>query len=139
MKYNFNINDIYNNLYMDTLEMVKLRAQFTLKFKLTKKNVAYIKTTQNEMKEIGVDIFSISRNMVNTMAGIKGIDIWVNFTEDEDGSVIAEIRSSKYNINPIAVKYGGGGHKAASGATLKNFDEADKMLEDLNKLTEEGK
>lgn len=139
MKYNFNINDIYNNLYMDTLEMVKLRAQFTLKFKLTEKNVAYIKTTQNEMKEIGVDIFSISRNMVNTMAGIKGIDIWVNFTEDEDGSVIAEIRSSKYNINPIAVKYGGGGHKAASGATLKNFDEADKMLEDLNKLTEEGK
>lgn len=139
MKYNFNINDIYNNLYMDTLEMVKLRAQFTLKFKLTEKNVAYIKTTQNEMKEIGVDIFSISRNMVNTMAGIKGIDIWVNFTEDEDGSVIAEIRSSKYNINPIAVKYGGGGHKAASGATLRNFDEADKMLDDLNKLTEEGK
>ena len=139
MKYNFNINDIYNNLYMDTLEMVKLRAQFTLKFKLTDKNVAYIKTTQEEMKEIGVDIFSISRNMVNTMAGIKGIDIWVNFTEDEDGSVIAEIRSSKYNINPIAVKYGGGGHKGASGATLKGFEEADKMLEDLGKLTEEGK
>lgn len=138
LKYNFNINEIYNHLYTDTLEMVKLRAQFTLKFKLTENNVAYIKTTQEEMKEYNVDIFSISRNMVNTMAGIKGINIWVNFTEDTDGKVIAEIRSSKYNINNIAVKYGGGGHKAASGATLKNFEEADMMLKDLNELAKEG-
>lgn len=138
LKHNFNINEIYNHLYTDTLEMVKLRAQFTLKFKLTDNNVAYIKTTQEEMKEYNVDIFSISRNMVNTMAGIKGINIWVNFTEDVDGRVIAEIRSSKYNINNIAVKYGGGGHKAASGATLKNFDEADMMLNDLNELAKEG-
>ena len=138
LKHNFNINEIYNHLYTDTLEMVKLRAQFTLKFKLTDENVAYIKTTQEEMKEYNVDIFSISRNMVNTMAGIKGINIWVNFTEDIDGRVIAEIRSSKYNINNIAVKYGGGGHKAASGATLKNFEEADMMLNDLNELAKEG-
>ena len=139
MKYDFSITDIYNNLYLDTLEMVKLRAEFTLKFKLTEQNVAYIKTTQDEIKKAGVDIFSISRNMVNTMAGIKGIDIWVNFTEDKDGSVVCEIRSSKYNINPIAVKYGGGGHKAASGATLKNFDEADMLLNDLNLLILENK
>ena len=138
LKHNFNINEIYNHLYTDTLEMVKLRAQFTMKFKLTDDNVAYIKTTQEEMKEYNVDIFSISRNMVNTMAGIKGINIWVNFTEDIDGRVIAEIRSSKYNINNIAVKYGGGGHKAASGATLKNFGEADMMLNDLNELAKEG-
>ena len=45
---------------------------------------------------------------------------------------------NKYNINNIAVKYGGGGHKAASGATLKNFDEADMMLNDLNELAKEG-
>lgn len=139
MKYDFSITDIYNNLYLDTLEMVKLRAEFTLKFKLTEQNVAYIKTTQDEIQKAGVDIFSISRNMVNTMAGIKGIDIWVNFTEDKDGSVVCEIRSSKYNINPIAVKYGGGGHKAASGATLKNFDETDMLLNDLNLLILENK
>lgn len=134
LKYKFNITEIYNNLYTDTLEMVKLRAMFTLKFKLTENNVAYIKTTQEEIMQTGVDIFSISRNMVNTMAGIKGIDIWVNFTEDKDGSVVCEIRSSKYNINPIAVKYGGGGHKAASGATLKNFEEADLLLKDLDEM-----
>ena len=77
--------------------------------------------------------------MVNTMAGIKGIDVWANFTEDVDGSVVCEIRSSKYNINPIAEKYGGGGHKAASGCTVKNFDVAYKLLEDLNNLVKENK
>lgn len=137
MKYNFDTNEIYNNLYLDTIDMVKLRAQFTLKFKLTEENVAYIITTQEEMKDYGVDLFSISRNMVNTMAGIKGIDIWANFTEDSDGSVVCEFRSSKYNINPIAEKYGGGGHKAASGCTLSSLSVVDEVLEEFNKLARE--
>ena len=138
MKYNFDTNEIYNNLYLDTLDMVRLRAKFVLKFKLTEENVAYIVTTQEEMKEYGVDIFSVSRNMVNTMSGIKGIDVWANFTEDSDGSVFCEIRSSKYNVNGIAEKYGGGGHKAASGCCVKSLDVAMELLEDLNNLVREN-
>ena len=138
MKYKFDTNEIYNNLYLDNIDMVKLRAKFTLKFKLTSENVAYIITTQEEMKEYGVDLFSISRNMVNTMAGIRGIDIWANFTEDVDGSVVCEFRSSKYNINPIAEKYGGGGHKAASGCTLDSLNDIDDVLEEFNKLVREN-
>ena len=75
--------------------------------------------------------------MVGTMAEIRGIDIWVNFTETEDG-VLCEIRSSKYNINPVAVKYGGGGHKKASGATVADREEAMRMLADLDKMAEAG-
>ena len=83
-----------------------------------------------------MDIFSISCGMVGTMSDIKGIDIWVNFTETEKG-VLCELRSSKYNINPIAVKYGGGGHAKASGATVKNRETAMAMLHDMELLTEE--
>ena len=85
---------------------------------------------------MNMDIFSISRGMVGTMSDIKGIDIWVNFTETEKG-VLCELRSSKYNINPIAVKYGGGGHAKASGATVKNRETAMAMLHDMELLTEE--
>ena len=67
------------------------------------------------------------------MGDIRGIDSWVNFTETEEG-VLCEIRSSKYNINQIATKYGGGGHAKASGATLKNREEAMSLLADLNNL-----
>ena len=73
--------------------------------------------------------------MVNTMSDIKGIDTWANFTETENG-VLCEIRSSKHNINKIAVKYGGGGHLKASGATLKDREEAMALLNDLINITE---
>ena len=69
------------------------------------------------------------------MSDIRGVDIWVNFTESPDG-VLCEIRSSKYNINPVAVAHGGGGHAKASGATLKNYGEAMELLSELDKMTE---
>lgn len=131
MKQDFSTNEIFSNLYADDFSFIRLRAQFILKIKFTDYRVAYIYTDKEEAKSYGVDTFTISRSMVATMSDIRGVDIWVNFTETDAG-VLAELRSSKFNINPIAVKYGGGGHAKASGATLKNYDEAMSMLEDLN-------
>lgn len=134
MEQKFNTNDIYSNLYADELHAIQLRAKFVLKITLTDAPVSYIYTTLDEANSYGADTFTISRGMVNTMGDIKGIDIWVNFTETENG-VLCELRSSKYNINPVAVKYGGGGHQKASGATVKDRAEAMAMLEDLIALT----
>jgi len=88
---------------------------------------------REEFQELGADIFTVSRGMVNTMADIKNVAIWVNFTESETG-VLCEIRSNKYNINPIAVKYGGGGHAKASGATVADRETAMAMLRDLDEM-----
>ena len=129
----FDTGEVYAGLYADDFEHVKLRAQFILKINFTDCKVAYIYTTKEELATYGVSTFTISRGMVGTMGDLRGVDIWVNFTETDEG-VLAELRSSKYNINPVAVKYGGGGHQKASGATLKDRDEAMKMLEDLNEI-----
>ncbi len=137
MERRFSTSDIYKVLYADELANVQLRAKFTLRIQLTDNRVGYIYTTRDEVSEYGRDPYFLSRGMVNVMSDIKGIDSWVNFTETED-SVLCEIRSNKYNINPIAVKYGGGGHKKASGATLKTRDEAMLLLADLNALSEEN-
>lgn len=133
----FKATDIYTNLYRDDLKMVRLRATFTLKSKFTEQNVGYIYTDYEEFKTYGVSSFTISRGMVNVMSEIKGVDIWVNFTETED-AVLCEVRSTKYNINQIAVKYGGGGHLLASGATLKDKKEAMDFLNDLDQLVIKG-
>ena len=128
-------NEIYRNLYASDYEQMKLRAQFVLKIQFTAKNVAYIYTTLDEIKSYPADLFGISRGMVSTMSDIKGVDIWVNFTETDNG-VLCELRSSRFNINPIAVKYGGGGHAKASGATVKDRAEAMAMLADLDAMME---
>ena len=136
LKYNFDFNEIYNNLYIEDIELVKLRAQMVMNFKISDKGVAYLINTQEDVKKYNTDIFTISRGMVNVMAGIKGIDIWANFTEEENGKVIVELRSSKYNVNQIAVKYGGGGHKFASGATVDNLSVVKNIIKDLEGIME---
>ena len=133
----FDTADIYRNLYSDELFFIQLRAKFVLRINVTPDRVGYIYTTKEEAAEYGADSFTLSRGLVNVMSEVKGIDSWVNFTETESG-VLCEIRSSLYNINPIAVKYGGGGHQMASGATLKDREEAMSLLEDLNALGREG-
>ena len=134
MEQEFDTNEIYRNLYADDFSKIRLKASFVLKIRFTDCNVAYIYTTKEEMAELGVDTFTVSRGMVGTMSDIRGVDIWVNFTETEQG-VLCELRSSKYNINPIAVKYGGGGHAKASGACVASKEIAMQMLSDLDALT----
>ena len=133
----FSTNDIYKNLYSDDLANVKLRAHFVSKIQVTEAGVGYIYTTKEEADSLPADTFTISRGMVNTMSDIRGIDTWVNFTETESG-VLCEIRSSRYNINTVAVKWGGGGHKKASGATLKSREDAMALLSDLNQINSEA-
>lgn len=137
MKTPIDTGEIYSNLYRDELSKIQARAAFTLKIVDTGRGVTYIYTTKEEAEASGLDTFSISRGMVGTMSEIRGIHSWVNFTETDDG-VLCEIRSAKYNINPIAVSHGGGGHQKASGATLKDKDEAMAVVSELCALGEQA-
>ena len=131
------LNEIYRNLYADDFDYKRLRAQYTMKVRFTKNKVAYIYSTKEELEKAGSDVFAISRGMVNVMADIRGVDIWVNFTETADG-ILCELRSSSRSVVHIAVKYGGGGHEKACGATVPTRDEAMKMLDDLDSLAGEN-
>ena len=133
MKQDFDAGSIYAQLYADDFSSVQLRAKFVLKIQFTKDKVAYIYTTKEELASYNADTFTISRGMVNTMSDIRDVDIWVNFTETED-KVLVEIRSSKYTVQPVAVKYGGGGHAKACGASVKDRETAMALLEDLNAI-----
>ncbi len=133
MEQGFDTNEIFRDLYADSYENKRLKAQFILKVQFTPHKVAYIYTTKEEFDSLGLDTFTVSRGMVNTMADMKGVGIWVNFTETEKG-VLCELRSGDLNINPVAVKYGGGGHAKASGATVPDRETAMDMLHDLDAL-----
>ena len=135
MEQKFDTNEVFRNLYADSYESKKLKAQFILKIQFTPGNTAYIYTTKEEFAQYGADLFTISRGMTNTMADMKGVDIWANFTESENG-ILCELRSSVHNIQPIAVKYGGGGHAKACGATVADKETVMAMLADLDRIGE---
>ena len=134
-EYDFLPTDIYNVLYADDLSAVQMRAKFVQKICVTPKGNGYIYNTAQDVAESGLTEFAVSRGMVGVMTDIKGMDSWVNFTETADG-VQCELRSRKYNINPVAVKYGGGGHQKASGCIVPDRATAMQLLADIDALTE---
>ena len=138
LEYPFDTNVIFRDLYADDIENKKRKAQFILKTQFTPNRVAYIYTTREELEQMNISTFTASRGMVNTMADIRGTDIWVNFTETGEG-VLCELRSAGPNINPVAKKYGGGGHAKASGAIVPDYETAMAMLQDLDKMIGETK
>ena len=127
------LNGLYYNLYAEEFEDIIAKADNMHKIKFTENKVAYIYTAKADLPKNGDAAPIVSTGLVGLMKDIKGVNIWINFTESDDG-VHCELRSNKYNINPIATKYGGGGHKKASGCTVPDKATAMKLLDDLNAL-----
>lgn len=67
---------------------------------------------------------------MNILSNIQGIKAWVFFIEEED-QIRVRLRSKGPVINEIAAKYNGGGHPLASGATIYSWEEADKLVNEL--------
>ena len=126
------LNWIYKHIYIVDLNYKKLKGYFLNNFKITENNVAYMKNDKTVKDMFGVTTFTVSRAMVNQMGGMRDINFWVNFTEEDNGIIQVELRSAKESIVHIARKYGGGGHALACGCQLNSFDEIDKVLKDLD-------
>lgn len=59
-----------------------------------------------------------SDGIINYARDIKGVEVALLFREIEDGKIKISFRSKDFiNVNKIAQKFGGGGHKKAAGAT----------------------
>jgi phosphoesterase RecJ-like protein len=51
----------------------------------------------------------------------------------ESGKIRVELRSNgKYNVQKVAVKFGGGGHIPASGCQLDSFDQVQDVINAMN-------
>ena len=78
--------------------------------------------------------------MVNDFNFIEEALVWMTMTEDVKNEMIrVSIRSRGPEINKVAEKYHGGGHKMASGVKLKTFDEAMSIVKDLDKVCKKYK
>lgn len=132
--YNFDIYSLHQKLYARPLNEVRLEGYISLNMSVTDNGVGYIEITNDIIEEFEVDS-AAAGNMVNNFNFINEIVIWVTITEDvKNNQIRVSIRSRGPQINQVAEAYNGGGHKFASGAKLKSFEEARRLIEDLDKV-----
>lgn len=136
LRYNFDMVDLYAHMYTQSKSMVRFKGYILLNFEETSNGVAYVKLTDELLKELNIDETSAS-SQVNTLSNIEGIKIWAFFAEDKaNGDIRVNLRSSGAAVNEIAKKYGGGGHIQAAGARVNSWDMIDQMIQDLDELAQ---
>ncbi len=136
-KFKLNIEEIYQKFYLRPLNEVKLQGYIAENIEVTKNGLGYIELTEKLIKEYNVDP-ATAGNMVNEFNNIDGIIVWMTLSEDlRSNNIRVSIRSRGPEVNELASKYNGGGHKYASGVRLKNWDELDGFINDFDKLCEE--
>lgn len=138
-KTQFNFTSVYEPLYLRPFAEVKFQGYVYQNLQITDNGVAYIKITEDLMKEFGVDSASAG-NMINNLKYVDEILVWVFFSEDKKSNLIrANIRSRGPYINDLASRFGGGGHKYASGARLISWTQVDSLIEELDNLSKQYK
>lgn len=82
--------------------------------------------TQNSF---GVDEKN-SGDIVNIPRSVQGCEIAVSVRETDEKIKVSLRSNGKYDVSHIAAVFGGGGHKAAAGVSLKNIDmeEAERLI-----------
>ena len=106
------------------------------KVTITEEGLAYNIFTKEELESNGAS-GNMAAGNVNCIANIKGVHVHAHFAEVSEGVIRVELRSKKVPVNFIATKYGGGGHKLASGAQVKSFKDVENMIMDINDLLRE--
>lgn len=135
-KYPFDLKEAYAKMYLRPLKEVRLEGYIALNMKVTKNGLGYIVITNEIINEFGVDSASAG-NMINNFNYIADFAVWATITEDvKNDQYRVSIRSRGPEINGIAEKHNGGGHKFAAGARVKTLNEAKEIIKDLDNRLE---
>ena len=117
----------------NTLKQLKLQAEAIESIKLyANGKIATASITREILEKYDAEK-SDTEGLSQIPRKIDGVMISAFLTELNDGNVRVSLRAlGDYNIEPVAKKFGGGGHKKAAGCTFINMnaDCAEKLLVD---------
>lgn len=77
-------------------------------------NAAWSCITQADLKALNLTPPALV-GFSNFLAQISGVDVTIVFYETESGKIKVSLRSKRADVNALAGRFGGGGHKYASG------------------------
>ncbi len=126
---------LYDKLYIRPFSEIKFQAYIINNLTIIDNAFAYIKITEDVLKEYSVDAATVT-NMINNFNFIGDFVVWCFVVNDlRNNQIKVSIRSRGPVINTIANRYNGGGHKLASGCRLHTDEEVDKLLEELKEAS----
>ena len=124
---------LYAQLYLESFDYLKFKAHVYQQMQVTENGVAYIFVDRAMQQQFGLSLEQSSA-VIGNLDAIRGCICWIAFIEtgDDKGTIRVCLRSRFVHINNLAEKYRGGGHAAASGATLYSREEIDALLRDAD-------
>lgn len=140
MLYDYDIKpkELLDLIYQVDEKYLKYRGYLLSNYEITHIGVIFCYVAKEVYLDLDID-FAFASSQVNTYSNIKGYPIYALFTEYEDGRVRVELRSNKYSVREVALKYGGGGHQFAAGVRYYQggYEEALKIINDLDAIIKE--
>ena len=85
-----------------------------------KRGIIYAVATKKDREQLGVTSAQICGN-TSLLSYVAGYPVWLVASETDNGGLQVEMRSSTFDIQKIATRFGGGGHTFAAGFTYKVF------------------
>jgi len=131
------LDTLYAHLYLKDYNTLKFKAFVYKKMKQTKNGVVYILIDEKIRKKFNLTLEEAS-TCVGFLDSIKGSLIWLAFIETKE-NIRVRLRSRFVTVNEVAEQFGGGGHACASGATVKNRKEMQKLIDIADKHLENYK
>ncbi len=135
-KQKLDVDRLYRLIYSKPLSEVRLMGHIASTLKVDKYGFAYVELDEDVMNSFGSDLAAAS-NMINDFNNINEVIVWVFITKDKSNLYRVNIRSRGPVVNEIAARYGGGGHKYASGVRTDSKEVVDKLIKDLSECAKE--
>lgn len=129
LKHGFDTGSLYNELYKTEQHIARLNGHVLQHFEVSESGAGWINLSNETIVSYGVTPSEASQ-LVNSFSNVAGLKAWVFFIEEKD-QIRVRLRSKGPVVNSIAARYNGGGHAMAAGATVYTWEEAEKVLKEL--------
>jgi bifunctional oligoribonuclease and PAP phosphatase NrnA len=130
--YQFSRTELFDKMYELNTNVIKLNGYILQNFEVRPSGAATMILSKEILDKFDV-IPSEASLLVGTLGNVIGIKAWVFFIEEDD-QIRVRLRSKGPVINGIARNYNGGGHPLAAGASIYHWNEADKVIKELDEV-----
>ena len=123
----YRVLSVKNMAQFSLMKLVMSRLEFSEGGK-----IAFSYITKKDLTDTGAKLGD-HEGLVDIGRNIEGVEVSI-FIREDDGYRVSLRSNGKINVNNIASRLGGGGHKMAAGATInKNLKETKELLLDETK------